>query len=78
VGHLTAGVHPGVGPAGDGQADRLWQAQHVPEDPGQLSLHGPLPGLRRPPGEARPVIGEVEPHPDDLVPGGRGQGRLRE
>ena len=76
VGHLPAGVHPGVGPPGDGQPHRLRQAQHVPEDPGQLSLHGSLPGLRRPPGEAGPVVGEVEPHPDGRVLGRRG--RLRE
>jgi hypothetical protein len=73
VGHLPASVHPGVGPPGDGQPHRLRQAQHVPEDPGQLSLHGPLPGLRRPPGEAGPVVGEVEPHPDDRVLGRRGK-----
>jgi len=73
VGHLPASVHPGVGPAGDGQPDRLRQPQHVPEDPGQLPLHGPLAGLGRPPGEVRPVVGEVEPHPDDRVLGGRGR-----
>src|SRR5262249_19225096 len=28
----------------------------------ELSLHGPLPGLRRPAGEAAAVIGEVESH----------------
>jgi hypothetical protein len=71
VGHLPAGVHPGVGPPGDGQPHRLGEAQHVPEDAGQLSLHRPLPGLRRPPGEAGPVVGEVEPHPDNRVLGGR-------
>jgi hypothetical protein len=72
VGHLPASVHPGVGPTGDGQPHRLRQAQHVPEDAGHLSLHRPLPGLRRPAGEAGPVVGEVEPHPDDRVLGGRG------
>ena len=76
VGYLPAGVHPAVSPPGDGQPDRLRQPQHVPEDLRQLSLHGPLPGLRRPPGEAGPVVGEVEPHPDDRVLGSRG--RLRE
>jgi hypothetical protein len=64
VGHLPAGVHPGVGPPGDGQSNRLGQPQHVPEDPGQLPLHGPLPGLRRPPGEVRPVVGEVDSYPN--------------
>jgi hypothetical protein len=72
VGYLPAGVHSAVSPPGDGQPDRLRQPQHVPEDHRQLSLHGPLTGLRRPPGEARPVVGEVEPHPDDRVLGGRG------
>ena len=71
VGHLPASVHPGVGPPGDGQPHRLGQAQHVPEDPGQLSLHGPLPGLRRPPGEVRPVIGEVDSDPDHGILGNR-------
>ena len=73
MGHLPARVHPGVGPAGDGQPHRLRQPQHVPEHPGQLPLHGPLPGLGRPAGEVRPVVGEVESHPDDRVPGGRGR-----
>jgi hypothetical protein len=73
VGHLAARVHPGVGPAGDGQPHRLRQPQHVPQDPGQLSLHGPLPGLGRPAGEVSPVVREVESHPDDRVLGGRGR-----
>jgi hypothetical protein len=79
MGHLPAGVHPGVGPPGDGQPHRLRQPQHVPEDPGQLPLHGPLPGLRRPPGEVSPVVGEVDSHPDDGVVGdsGRLRGRPR-
>jgi hypothetical protein len=76
VGHLPTGVHPGVGPPGDGQPHRLRQAQHVPDDPGQLSLHGPLPGLGRPPGEVSPVVGEIDSHPDHRVPGDRG--RVRE
>jgi hypothetical protein len=69
MGHLPAGVHPAVSPPGDGQPDRLRQPQHVPENPGKLSLHGPLPGLRRPPGEARPVVGEVDSDPDHGIPG---------
>jgi hypothetical protein len=64
VGHLPARVHPGVGPPGNGQPNRLGQPQHVPEDPGQLPLHGPLPGLRRPPGKVRPVVGEVDSYPN--------------
>jgi hypothetical protein len=67
VGHLPAGVHPAVSPPGDGQPGRLGQPQHVPEDLRQLSLHGPLPGLRCPPGEVRPVVGEVDSDPDDRV-----------
>jgi hypothetical protein len=77
VRHLPAGVHPAVGPAGHGQPDRLRQPQHVPEDPGQLLLHGPLPGLRRPPGEVRPVVGEVDSHPDHGILGNRGRVRRR-
>lgn len=75
VGHLAAGVHPGVGPPGHGQPNRLRPPQHVPEDPGQLSLHGPLPGLRRPPGEAGPVVGKIDPDPDRVVGGRRRLGR---
>ena len=71
VGHLPAGVHPAVSPPGDGQPNRLRQPQHVPEGLRQLSLHCPLPGLRRPPREVRPVVGEVDSDPDDRVPGGR-------
>ena len=71
VGHLPAGVHPAVSPPGDGQPDRLRQAQHVPENAGQLSLHGSLPGLRRPPREVRPVIGEVDSDPDHRILGNR-------
>jgi hypothetical protein len=71
VGHLPAGVHPGVGPSGHGEPNRLRQPQHVPEDPGQLSLHGPLSWLRRPPGEAGPVVGKIDSHPDHGVAGHR-------
>jgi hypothetical protein len=77
VGHLAAGVHPGVGSPGDGQPHRLLQAQHVSEDPGQLPLHGPLPGLRGPPGEVRPVVREVDPHPDRGVLGNGHRSRRR-
>jgi hypothetical protein len=67
VGHLPAGVHPGVGPPGDGQPDRFRQPQHVPEDPRELTLHRPLRGLRRPPGKVRPVVGEVDSHPNQGI-----------
>jgi hypothetical protein len=71
MGHLAAGVHPGVGPPGHGQPHRLRPPQHVPQDPGQLPLHGPLPGLRRPTGEVGPVVGKIDSHPDHGVVGGR-------
>jgi hypothetical protein len=77
VRHLPAGVHPGVSPPGDGQPHRFRQAQHVPEDAGELALHGPLRGLCRPAGEIRPVVGEVDSHPDDGVLGDRCQLRRR-
>jgi hypothetical protein len=67
MGHLPAGVHPGVGSPGHGQPNRLRPPQHVPEDPGQLSLHGPLPGLGRPPGEIGPVVGKIDSDPDHGV-----------
>jgi hypothetical protein len=73
VGHLPTGVHTAVGPAGNGQPDRPRQPQHVPENPGELFLHGPLAGLRRPPGELRPVVGEVNSHPDHGLADGRGR-----
>ena len=75
VGHLPTGVHPAVGPARDGQPDPFRQPQHVPENPGELFLHGPLPGLRRPAGEVRPVVGEVDSHPDHGGLRTRGVGR---
>ena len=72
VGHLPASVHPGVGPAGDVSRTGSGSRSTCPRTRDSSPSHGPLAGLRRPPGEVRPVVGEVEPHPDDRVLGGRG------
>jgi hypothetical protein len=67
--HLAAGVDPGVGPAGHGQRGRLWQPEHPAERFGQGLLYGALPGLAGPAGKARAVVADVDPEPDQAVPG---------
>ena len=62
VRHLAAGVHPGVGAAGDGEAGRLRAHQHA-ERLLEHALHGAQPGLGRPSAEVGPVVRQVEPDP---------------
>ena len=59
VGHLTGRMHAGVGATGRAHDNRNPEhcRQRLVEHPG----HGPLPGLRRPPGELGSVVGDVEP-----------------
>ena len=67
VRHLAARVHTGISPPGHGKAHGGRQPQHVPERLRQHALDGPPPGLRRPPREPGPVIGEINPDPHERV-----------
>src|SRR4029453_12570001 len=63
VGDLAAGMYSGIRTAGTDHSRRLTQPQH-PCYPGfQLTLTSPPPGVRRPSGEVRSVVGDVEPPP---------------
>ena len=71
VGDLAACVDARIGPAGDRQPDRFGTAQHRAQRRRQLALDGPASGLRCPPGEVGPIIGEVESNAHDLAHGQR-------
>ncbi len=68
---LAAGMHPGVGATGDGEAHRLRRAQQRRQCRGELPLDGSAPRLGRPPRERGAVVPEVKAqaqHPGRLPP----------
>jgi hypothetical protein len=56
---LPPRVHPAIGPPG--HRERHLAAEHHPQRPLELALHGPVPGLPRPAGERAAVVLDVQP-----------------
>jgi hypothetical protein len=65
--YLPPRVDPRISPPGHSKPHGVRQPQHMPERLRQHPFDGPPPRLRRPPRELSPVIGEINPDPQDRV-----------
>jgi hypothetical protein len=65
--HLPARMHPRISPPSHSKPHSLRQPQDMPKRLRQHAFNSPPPRLHRPPREQGPVIGEIDPDPQESV-----------